>query len=272
VPLPSWALEHSRAVDPRDQKVAERSREWESENQVLGRNNKSSLYRPRELVSLKKDTMEEEAVFSNPSWDMRIQIEKALQCLLALQDARQILDARGINPQKFHQFVPSSVDAEPPALSNLRRKTATLLLKLSEILGVERSEQNDCFECNQSTLLHIISTEKGKKLVCRALPLLHPSARCLILPPLLEYLVGKDSQRGKISPLLEGRLSQTLVLLLMYHPPLPPSHVYAECIEKALSGHTTDTMSLILQNRVSSTNLRLDGRTGPVTLLFVAAS
>uniref|UniRef100_H3H6K7 Uncharacterized protein n=1 Tax=Phytophthora ramorum TaxID=164328 RepID=H3H6K7_PHYRM len=225
VPLPSWKLQHVKSVDPRDVQREVKSRNWESEYHVLGRNTKSSLYRPKQLLNLAgdetssppassptnaadpertpssggegdeevtaaasataessseaasskhvrgsspaakvlrmSDDVSRNSVFANDTWKIRLQLDRGMQCLLSLQDARHLLDARGINVQQFHSMNEGEMD---PSLVELRLRTTSLLLELADLLGVNQ-------------LQRMLTATKGKMLVSRALPLLHPSAR-----------------------------------------------------------------------------------------------
>ncbi|POM74581.1 hypothetical protein PHPALM_8444, partial [Phytophthora palmivora] len=211
VPLPSWKLQHVKSVDPRDVQREVKSRNWESEYHVLGRNTKSSLYRPKQMLNLAgtdettsppassptsaKDPertppsggegeiitsttaessseatsskhvrgsspgaqavaaeaqaakvlrMSEDAsrnsVFANDTWKLRLQLDRGTQCLLSLQDARHLLDARGINVQQFHSM---NADEMDPALVELRSRTTSLLLELAALLGVNVTQPAD---------------------------------------------------------------------------------------------------------------------------------
>lgn len=251
LPLPSWKLLPTRNADPRDQEIATRIRQWETERKVLGHFQKSSIYRPRALLNLKGDDVEgdddeektSDIVFSTRSWSKRLMIEEGMQCLLSLQDARHILDARGINPQQFHQ----ESNSTDPTLIELKRKTALLLVRLAGVLGVD-VDDNGVASCVKENLNAVLSVLKGKRLAYRALPLLHPSARYTLLPMLIEHMMDTSSSDAE-DEAVDERLSQTLVVTIMYHPPLPSPAVLAECVEVALRGKTTETLSTVLHNR-----------------------
>ncbi|ETN14797.1 hypothetical protein PPTG_07064 [Phytophthora nicotianae INRA-310] len=213
VPLPSWKLQHVKSVDPRDVQREVKSRNWESEYHVLGRNAKSSLYRPKQLLNLAgtdetssppassptsaedpertpssngegetedaasataessseaasskhvrgsspgaqavaaeaqaakvlrmSDDASHNSVFANDTWKLRLQLDRGMQCLLSLQDARHLLDARGINVQQFHSMNEDEMD---PALVELRSRTTSLLLELASLLGVNVMQAGD---------------------------------------------------------------------------------------------------------------------------------
>lgn len=281
LPLPSWKLQHVRSIDPRDSSKAAKSRSWEKQHQVLGRNDKASLYRPRELLKLPSSGLDESAVaevcddddspvtgghqrvFSNASWQKRYEIEEGIQCLLRLQDARHILDARGINIQQFHT---QDEDSMGSALAELRRKTAALLRTLAEILGVvpAAAESDDSLHVRTSTVHRIYSSMKGKTLICRVLPLLHPSARFVLLPILLRAFLTPDFQQqgqtqtrksddtGPLGLEIESvahKLAKTLVLVLMYHSATPGPEVFVQCAASALEHQTQDSLTKILHDR-----------------------
>lgn len=236
---------------------------------MLGRNDKSSLYRPRELLKLPEvettdeggllllegDTSTEDEtnktttrVFSNASWQKRIEIEKGIQCLLSLQDARHILDARNINIQQFHQ---QDEDSMGPALAELRRKTASLLRQLADIVGVEVVDA-DSLTVNTATFARIYSSLKGKTLLCRVLPLLHPSARFVLLPELTRAFYGKTETKNESSREIEEldqKLAKTLVVVLMYHSATPSPEVFIQCAEAALGHQTQESLTNILHDR-----------------------
>ncbi|KAJ0399530.1 hypothetical protein ATCC90586_001570 [Pythium insidiosum] len=280
LPLPSWKLEHVKSVDPRDQSRAAKSREWETENHVLGRNNQRSLYRPRQLLNLsegdgdsdesnKDEAVPEaaestaeaptmvvktkEAVFSTPLWTKRHEIDRGLQCLLSLQDARHLLDARGINVQQFHAMDPSQMD---PALATLREKTTRLLLELASSLGVVVAQDptTHAATCDLEQLHRMLSLPKGKRLVSRALPLLHPSARFTLLPHLIDAVLSAAAVR-QLATLPrdqaeeEERLCQALVLMLLYHPPAPSASVLADSLSRVMTDHDLATLRVLLYNR-----------------------
>ncbi|KAF1333261.1 hypothetical protein FI667_g2765, partial [Globisporangium splendens] len=299
LPLPSWKLQHVKSVDPRDAQREASSRNWETSFQVLGRNSKGSLYRPKQMLALassnadaqdKKDgdsptasaagdsenghaksadeaapkvlKMDSEAgqnsVFSNETWQKRLEIDRGMQCLLSLQDARHILDARGINVQQFHSMDEKDID---PSLAELRTRTTALLLELASLLGVSVSDdESRTPSCNLEQLYKMLYVAKGKKLVSRALPLLHPSARFVLLPHLVEYLLsarnvgrfaGAEAQDEG-----DERLCQTLVLILMYHPLAPPAELFAESLQRALEGHDMQSLALLLHNRARAEALQ----------------
>ncbi|RHY13821.1 hypothetical protein DYB25_000483 [Aphanomyces astaci] len=263
LPLPSWKLEHVKAFDPRDVSRATKSREWESDNHVLGRTAKSSLYRPREMlhlddskdgvcdVALSRSTTPATSVFLNESWSKRQRINEGLVHLLALQDARHILDARRINVAQFHQLDPAQMD---PSLVDLRNKTTTLLLELASVLGVTNPQQPaDGFD--RPALDGILAVSKGNKLVCRALPLLHPSARFVLFPQLVHYLLVQSIHSTED----QDRLAQTLVVALLYQQPSPPADVLAESIQLALATQTLQSLSLVLHNRLLQALLQKGG-------------
>ncbi|TMW68859.1 hypothetical protein Poli38472_001015 [Pythium oligandrum] len=288
LPLPSWKLEHVKSVDLQDVTRAAKSREWETEHQVLGRNNQRSLYRPKQLLVLSSEGGEkpqspEEAtevpagaesaeqpavaakmvaktkneVFAGDLWLRRQQIDRGMQCLLSLQDARHLLDARGVNVQDFHSMNDQNMD---PALAELRALTTKLLLELASLLGVSvKHEENGGVECSLDQLRRMLSVAKGKRLISRALPLLHPSARFVLLPHLIEYLLaapqmGKlvkeaTSNESRANNAEDERLCQTIVLMLLYHPPAPPANVLVESLERAMQGQTLETLHVLLYNR-----------------------
>ena len=260
LPTPSWQLQHVEAVNPTLVKIAAASREWEAKNQVLGRNEKTDLYRPRERFQLtKKDEENEEemnaegALFSSRTWSKRQLIDQGWNYLLALQDARHILDARGINPQDFFK---QSTTQLTPTLEKLRDKVTNALIQLGHVLGVSLPTTPPSQPTgHRDTLWSILSVVKGQRLVCRSLLLLNPEARYTLLPMLLEYFIATAPP---LYPTVEEtsvqeRLSQTLVLTLLYHPPLPPLHVMVEGVGMSLSGHTSKTLTVILQDRVRTT-------------------
>lgn len=302
LPLPSWKLQHVKSVDPRDAQREAGSRNWETSYQVLGRNSKGSLYRPKQLLTLgltnsepvqeksgdsaveispevdssssgngtttategapkvlKMDSKEavRNSVFSNETWQKRLEIDRGMQCLLSLQDARHILDARGINVQQFHSMDEKDID---PSLAQLRTRTTSLLLELAALLGVSVADENRPMQCNLEQLYKMLYSVKGKKLVSRALPLLHPSARFVLLPHLVEYLLsarnvsrfaGNDAQDEG-----DERLCQTLVLILMYHPLAPPAELFAESLQRAMDGHDIQSLALLLHNRARAEALQ----------------
>ncbi|CAH0477520.1 unnamed protein product [Peronospora belbahrii] len=340
VPLPSWKLQHVKSVDPRDVQREVKSRNWESEYHVLGRNTKSSLYRPKQLLNLagtgevslpptspttgaenpertpssagegeeestsstfaaaessseagsstyvrgsspgaqvvaaeaqaaKVLCMSEDAsrssVFSNDTWNLRLQLDRGMQCLLSLQDARHLLDARGINVQQFHSMNDDEMD---PALVELRSRTTSLLLELAALLGVNVTQPGDAdngaaspgvMSCDLQQLLKILTAAKGKMLVSRALPLLHPSARFVLLPHLVNYLLSGRTNSGRQLDANDGgddRLCQTLVLMLLYVPPAPPAELLTECLHRALDGHDVQSLSSVLHNRARAEALQ----------------
>ncbi|KAL7679374.1 putative phosphatidylinositol-glycan biosynthesis class S protein [Plasmopara halstedii] len=319
VPLPSWKLQHVKSVDPRDAQREVKSRNWENEYHVLGRNTKSSLYRPKQLLNLaNKDIstlsqapsnindpectasrvdssdavssaaessseaasskhlrgsspgalvvaaeaqaakvlkMSENAsrnsVFANDTWTLRLQLDRGMQCLLSLQDARHLLDARGINVQQFHSMCEDEMDI---ALVELRSRTTLLLLELAALLGVnvthnaKESEPHGVMNCDLKQLQKMLMVSKGKILVSRALPLLHPSARFVLLPHVVTYLLSGITNGGSYQD-NDDRLCQTLVLLLLYVPPSPPLELLVECLQRALDSHNVQSLSLVLHNR-----------------------
>lgn len=107
-------LQHTKAEDMVDMSRSNKSRGWEAKFNVLGRQEKSSLYRPRQMLNLSspnesdEEGASKELIFSSSTWNKRLFIGDGFECLLALQDARHILDARGINPQDFHSQVISA--------------------------------------------------------------------------------------------------------------------------------------------------------------------
>ncbi|KAG6615133.1 uncharacterized protein IUM83_08657 [Phytophthora cinnamomi] len=338
VPLPSWKLQHVKSVDPRDVQREVKSRNWESEYHVLGRNAKSSLYRPKQLLNLAgtdetssppassptnaadpectpSSASEEEtaaqvsataessseaasskhvrgsspgaqavaaeaqaakvlrmsddagrnSVFANDTWKLRLQLDRGMQCLLSLQDARHLLDARGINVQQFHSMNEDEMD---PALVELRSRTTSLLIELAGLLGVTVTQPADAnseaasrgvMSCDVQQLQRMLTATKGKMLVSRALPLLHPSARFVLLPHLVDYLLSGRTDGGRqmdVNDAGDDRLCQTLVLMLLYIPPAPPAELLTECLQRALSGHDVQSLSIVLHNRARAESLQ----------------
>lgn len=321
LPLPSWKLEHVKSFDPRDAQRENKSRTWEQEYHVLGRNTKSSLYRPKQMLNLGgsssnaatsggDDTEPEQAasatgesssgaeadddkskeeraptpppssseqhvlrmsedasrnsVFANDTWHRRQQIDRGMQCLLSLQDARHILDARGVNVQQFHSMGEQEMD---PALAELRARTTALLLELAGLLGVtvtsnEQSEQpGGVMSCDVAQLFTMLDTSKGRKLVSRSLPLLHPSARFVLLPLVVEHMLGartvsRLSNANALADESDDRLCQALVLIILYHPPAPSAELLAECLQRALAGHDVQTLAVVLHNRARAEALQ----------------
>ncbi|GMF15426.1 unnamed protein product [Phytophthora lilii] len=339
VPLPSWKLQHVKSVDPRDVQREVKSRNWESEYHVLGRNTKSSLYRPKQLLNLagtdetasppassptnaadpertpssagvaeedatspasataessseaasskhvrgsspgalavaaeahaaKVLRMSEDAsrnsVFANDTWKLRLQLDRGMQCLLSLQDARHLLDARGINVQQFHSMNEDEMD---PALVELRSRTTSLLLELAALLGVNVTQPAEAdseasrgvMSCDVQQLQKMLLATKGKMLVSRALPLLHPSARFVLLPHLVDHLLSgriDDGRQMDVNDSGDDRLCQTLVLMLLYVPPAPPAELLTECLQRALNGHDVQSLSIVLHNRARAESLQ----------------
>ncbi|TYZ65745.1 hypothetical protein PybrP1_003094 [[Pythium] brassicae (nom. inval.)] len=302
LPLPSWKLQHVKSLDPRDAQREAGSRNWESSFHVLGRNNKGSLYRPKQMVILGSGTTSSapaaavtdsssvtvanatdsssdastvdatttvlkihataavrDSVFSNDTWQKRLEIDRGMQCLLSLQDARHILDARGINVQQFHSMDEREID---PSLAALRTRTTALLLELATLLGVApAAAAHEPQACNLEQLNKMLCATKGKKLVSRALPLLHPSARFVLLPHLVEYLlsarnVSRFASAGDSQDEGDERLCQTLVLTLMYHPLAPPAELFAESLQRAMEGHDLQSLALVLHNRARAEALQ----------------
>ncbi|KAG7380815.1 hypothetical protein PHYPSEUDO_006748 [Phytophthora pseudosyringae] len=339
VPLPSWKLQHVKSIDPRDVQREVKSRNWESEYHVLGRNTKSSLYRPKQLLNLAgtggttspptsspshtKDPertpssggeneedaaaasataessseaasskhvrgsspgaqavaaeahaakvlrMSEDAsrnsVFANDTWKLRLQLNRGMQCLLSLQDARHLLDARGVNVQQFHSMNEDEMD---PALVELRSRTTSLLLELAALLGVNVTQPADAdsdaasrgvMSCDVQQLQKMLTATKGKMLVSRALPLLHPSARFVLLPHLVDHLLSGRADGGRqmdANDAGDDRLCQTLVLMLLYVPPTPPAELLTECLQRALNGHDVQSLSIVLHNRARAEALQ----------------
>ncbi|OWY99431.1 hypothetical protein PHMEG_00029565 [Phytophthora megakarya] len=331
VPLPSWKLQHVKSVDPRDVQREVKSRNWESEYHVLGRNTKSSLYRPKQMLNLagtdaaalppassptntqdpertpssggeesataessseaasskvrgssrgaqtvaaeaqaaKVLRMSEDAsrnsVFGNDTWKLRLQLDRGMQCLLSLQDARHLLDARGINVQQFHSMNEDEMD---PALVELRSRTTSLLLELAGLLGVNVTQPAEVeseaasrgvMSCDVQQLQTMLTASKGKMLVSRAMPLLHPSARFVLLPHLVDYLLSGRVDGGRqmdVNDAGDDRLCQTLVLMLLYVPPAPPAELLTECLQRALNGHDVQSLSVVLHNRARAESLQ----------------
>lgn len=331
VPLPSWKLQHVKSVDPRDVQLEVKSRNWENEYHVLGRNTKSSLYRPKLLLNLAgtdvaaspqlpsstssedpertaskgddddlasataessseaasskhlrgsspgaltvaaeaqaakvlrmSDNAHRNSVFANDTWTLRLQFDRGMQCLLSLQDARHLLDARGINVQQFHSMAEDEMD---PSLVELRSRTTSLLLELAALLGVNVTQPSDSesevdsrgvMSCDVQQLHKMLSVNKGKVLVSRALPLLHPSARFVLLPHLVDHLLSGQTDVGRQ---LDGddRLCQTLVLMFLYVPPTPPAELLVECLQRALHGHIVQSLSVVLHDRARAEALQ----------------
>ncbi|ETI55048.1 hypothetical protein F441_02202 [Phytophthora nicotianae CJ01A1] len=338
VPLPSWKLQHVKSVDPRDVQREVKSRNWESEYHVLGRNAKSSLYRPKQLLNLAgtdetssppassptsaedpertpssngegetedaasataessseaasskhvrgsspgaqavaaeaqaakvlrmSDDASHNSVFANDTWKLRLQLDRGMQCLLSLQDARHLLDARGINVQQFHSMNEDEMD---PALVELRSRTTSLLLELASLLGVNVMQAGDAdseaasrgvMSCDVQQLQKMLAATKGKMLVSRALPLLHPSARFVLLPHLVDHLLSGRTDAGRqtdVNDAGDDRLCQTLVLMLLYVPPAPPAELLTECLQRALNGHNVQSLSVVLHNRARAESLQ----------------
>ncbi|KAF4027844.1 hypothetical protein GN244_ATG20516 [Phytophthora infestans] len=331
VPLPSWKLQHVKSVDPRDVQREVKSRNWESEYNVLGRNAKSSLYRPKQLLNLAgtdeaasppsssptnaddpertPSSGEEDAasaaaessseaasakhvrgsspgaqavaaeaqsakvlrmsndasrnsVFANDTWQLRLQLDRGMQCLLSLQDARHLLDARDINVQQFHSMNEDEMD---PALAELRSRTTSLLLELAALLGVNVTQGDEAdasrgvMSCDVQQLQKMLTPTKGKVLVSRALPLLHPSARFVLLPHLVDHLLSGRTDAGRqtnVNDAGDDRLCQTLVLMLLYVPPAPPAELLTECLQRALNGHNVQSLSAVLHNRARAEALQ----------------
>ncbi|RLN94528.1 hypothetical protein BBJ28_00006621 [Nothophytophthora sp. Chile5] len=338
LPLPSWKLQHVKSIDPRDAQREVKSRNWETEFHVLGRNAKSSLYRPKQLLNLSgaeapasaetadpertpssdqeseqkatspasessseaasakrvpgsspgaqavaaaasaakvlrmSDDASRNSVFANDTWTLRLQLDRGMQCLLSLQDARHLLDARGINVQQFHSLDASEMD---PALAELRTRTTSLLLELAALLGVnvtpvevDEGGQTDAstasarsmMSCDVHQLRKMLSAAKGKMLVGRALPLLHPSARFVLLPYLVDHLLSGRTLGGPhatdSNDAGDDRLCQTLVLMLLYIPPPPSAELLTECLRRALDAHDQQTLAAVLHNRARAEALQ----------------
>lgn len=267
IPLPSWQLKHVLTVNTQERQRAKKTRTWENENQVLGRNTKSSLYRPKEMLTCQstrthKDDADPSAdtrtmlALSSEDWVKRRQISRGFECLLSLEDARHILDARHIDVQQFHVLDDSQLD---PALVHLRSKTTALLLELANILGVTANDivrvdgSTECVvQCVASQLFRIMSVRNGKQLLSRALPLLHPSARSLLLPHVMEYLFSPELvDRITANNALSGdeRVCETLVILFLYHPSTSTGPMITRALERMLTDHTLQSFKSILLNR-----------------------
>nr|CCA17829.1 conserved hypothetical protein [Albugo laibachii Nc14] len=270
IPLPSWQLKHVLTVNTQERQRAKKTRTWENENQVLGRNTKSSLYRPKEMLSCHSDRNHEtktddaeqnidtraKLALSSEVWEKRRQISRGFECLLSLEDARHILDARHIDVQQFHLLDDSQLD---PALVHLRSKTTALLFELASILGVTVNNavrldgSKECVvQCTVYQLYRILSARNGKHLLSRALPLLHPSARSLLIPHVIEYLFSPEFvDRITASNVLNGdeRVCETLVVLFLYHHSTSTAPVLTQALERTLYGHTTHSFKPILLNR-----------------------
>lgn len=258
-PLPSWNLAHTASTNPDDSSRASKAREWESQQGVLGRTEKSSLYKPKALLSLSTHAslaahdaasemrsaasngdLKPLTVFGSESWHLRRTIDRGFACLLALQDARHLLDAKHINSTEFYASEPSSLPEGP--LRTLRTDTMQHLVTLAACLGVSGTAMDP------TPLLAVLSVAKGQVLLMRSLLLLSPSARGLLLPVLVQYLMNVPPTSVD-AVTRQNRLSQTLVLSLMYHPPLPSPVVLANCLEAAMTGHTRTSLSVVLHDR-----------------------
>lgn len=93
----------------------------------------------------------------------------------------------------------------------------------------------------------------------RALPLLHPSARFVLLPHLVDHLLSGRTDGGRqndVNDAGDDRLCQTLVLMLLYVPPAPPAELLTECLQRALSGHDVQSLSIVLHNRARAESLQ----------------
>lgn len=138
-----------------------------------------------------------------------------------------------------------------PDLLALREKTSGLLRQLADVFGILPTTDTDSkIQCNTDRLHFILSALKGRRLASRAIPLLHPNARNAILPHIVKYVIRLETSASEEGTTSLELLAQTVVVTIMYHPPLPPPQVLASALEAALSGHTVATLSEVLQNRV----------------------
>jgi hypothetical protein len=143
-------------------------------------------------------------------------------------------------------------------------------------------------QCNEKILeKYILSSQKGKFLLSRALPLLHPSARFLLIPKVIHFLfrpeknkqiqiqmqhyhhlfssnnsssnrsssnnttfhIKEEEEEEEEKKKADEKLCQAIVLILLYHPPCPSGEILTNCLEKALEKQTMETLRIILHNR-----------------------
>eukprot|EP00644_Phytophthora_capsici_P010004 jgi/Phyca11/511582/fgenesh2_kg.PHYCAscaffold_90_\ len=160
-------------------------------------------------------------------------------------------------------------DEMDPALVELRSRTTSLLLELAGLLGVNVTQPSDnektdvasrgVMSCDVQQLQRMLTATKGKMLVSRALPLLHPSARFVLLPHLVDHLLSGRADGGRqmdVNDAGDDRLCQTLVLMLLYVPPAPPAELLTECLKRALNGHDVQSLSVVLHNRARAESLQ----------------
>jgi hypothetical protein len=226
-----------------------RTKIWESTNAVLGHTQRSDLKKPRQLLNLATpndgeeeddEDASESTRFTSQRWHVRRSIEDGVEAILEISDVARRASFGGLNEEERDILVSTHASA---------------VKRLGVALGIETVEGGDGnhFTIKESFLLRIAQVFKGKKLFLRALPLLAPPQRNVLLPVVIKHLLRFvcSAEYSLDGEKIDDKVSKVLVEAFNANP-IVPLKVLSECVNAMVDVHTTDTLPVVLQHTQSA--------------------
>jgi len=252
VPLPVWKETRERIklqMDSTRRAFHDKSREWETKEQVLGHQVRSDIHRPREQLRMPSaqeldqynasDAAAEDGEgldgnigeiknpFSSRLWTMRQAVQRGYEALYTVQELQHLLSS-------------PLIASNPVAHSEIVREIESAVSLLSQAIGIRTmnssspqpsallggGEEQD-FSLDGGHVGAILQTTIGKKLMTRSLKLLTPPHRWALLPVILAKILlsppaadptGTSSSSSAANEALavEQRLLRTIIEFLQY--------------------------------------------------------
>jgi len=255
VPLPVWKETKERIklqMDSSRRACHDKSREWETKEQVLGHQVRSDIHRPREQLRMPslqeldqynsaeaadqdgdiEDFSEMKNPFSSRLWTMRQAVQRGYEALYTVQELQHLLSSPLIasNPTAHGEIV-REIESAVSLLSQaigIRTLSATPRPTASPNLGLLGGEEEQNFSLDGGHVGAILQTTIGKKLMTRSLKLLTPPhrwallpvilAKILLSPPAADPTTASSSSSGAANEALavEQRLMRTIIEFLQY--------------------------------------------------------
>lgn len=234
VPLPTWKDTKERIkqqLQSSKMAVQSRTREWETQEQVLGHRNRFDASRPAERLTL--PTLQEieadflldndddgawKSPFSSRLWTVRAAVQRGYEALYTVQELRHLMSSPMIN---CNAGITNEIASEIDQASSVLSQTVGI-----RVLPSLNQDSSNSFSIDAGHLGAILQTSIGKKLISRVLSLLIPShrwsllplvlARILLSPPVAGSHGTSTNDQPSSHEAVEQRLLRTIVEFLQY--------------------------------------------------------
>ena len=144
-------------MEHRQADLAQKTAQWQSENQVLGKMAKSNLRTPKTLI----DTgggLATSSTFSNDTWQIRKHIAALADAVLEIEDVHRLLKAKATGVMQH-----LSSENIQTALSELEQVQYLRCAKVAGLLGVDEEGGIDDLHVRR-----LVWLPKGRAMVCRS--------------------------------------------------------------------------------------------------------